>query len=415
MRRLWFGASVAAFAAVAAGSLSALATPSSAPASRASLAAWHSLLYPADQLFGEAQRASEEAAPGIVRSVGVHLVLDGQPWRFVGFDDYKLTSQLYSDGFTCGGEHSDAEVDQTLAQMSRMGVTVVRTWFFQSYVAGRGWAAFDRVLNLAGKYGIRVIPVLANQWGACEEYKQAAQVYRSIAWYQFGYRINREYGVALPYRDYALSVARHYAGDPRIAFWQLMNEAEALDFLGGRCDETQASRALRSFADDMSGALKSVDGAHLVSLGTLGGSQCGTVGPDFQFIHGGAVDICEYHDYQATPQLRGANRCLALGKPTFVGERGFASDVGTRQTTAQTLATRASYVKQDIESVFADDRCVGYLLWSWGSESTAYDVGPQDPIAQVLLADSRTITRPLAVYLTVWLAARAGTSTHAAQ
>ncbi|MGH3608515.1 MAG: hypothetical protein ACRDRD_10585 [Pseudonocardiaceae bacterium] len=337
-----------------------------------------------------------------MRAAGTHLVLDGQPWRFLGFNDYQLTSQSYS-GYTCGGEHSDAEVAADFAQMHRLGVTVVRTWFFQSYVADRGWSAFDRVLSDAARYGIRIVPVLANQWGTCEDYNRTPVLYKALGWYQSGYRTELEYGLHLSYRTYAVRVAEHYAGDTRIAFWQLMNEAEAANSRGGRCQEATAAGALRSFGDDMARALKAADPAHLVSLGTIGGGQCGTAGADFQFVHAGSIDLCEGHDYTATPQgSPRINPCLALHKPMFIGERGFVANLGTGSTTAQTLATRATYVKIDIASTFAQDGCDGYLLWSWtNGSSQSYGVGSGDPVGSVLLADSRTVVTVRAVYLTI--------------
>ncbi|MDQ6691765.1 MAG: cellulase family glycosylhydrolase, partial [Candidatus Dormibacteraeota bacterium] len=356
----------------------------------------------AEQLSGRAVVASRNAPAGIIRATGTHLVLDGEPWRFVGFNDYQLTSQSYS-GYTCGGQHSDAEVAFDFAQMHRLGATVVRTWFFQSYVAGRNWSAFDRVLTNAARYGIRIIPVLSNQWGTCEDYNRTPVRYKTLAWYRAGYRTDLDYGMPLSYRTFALAVARHYAGDARIAFWQLMNEAEAADSLAGRCQEAAAAGALRRFGDDMAGSLKAVDPDHLVSLGTIGGGQCGTAGADFPLVHAGSIDMCEVHDYTPTPQSAPrANPCLSLHKPMFIGERGFVADLGTGSTTPQTLTTRARYVKADIAGAFAEDACDGYLLWSWTSGSSqSYGVGPGDPAGSVLLTASRTLTTARAVYLTL--------------
>jgi hypothetical protein len=356
----------------------------------------------ADQLRRDAASASAHAPAGIVRAAGTHLVLDGQPWRFLGFNDYQLTSQTYS-GYTCGGEHPDTEVSQDFAQMHRLGVTVVRTWFFQSYVAGRNWSAFDRVLRDAARYGIRVIPVLSNQWGTCEDFNRSPTMYKTLAWYQSGYGTELDYGLPLSYRDYAVSVTQHYAGDPRIAFWQLMNEAEDADSMGGVCREADAAAALRSFGDDMATALKRADPAHLVSLGTIGGGQCGTAGKDYQLVHAGSIDVCETHDYTPSPQVDARiNPCASLNKPMFIGERGFTADAGTGATNDQTITTRAMYVDKDMAAAFASDGCQGYLLWSWTSGSSdSYGINASDPIGPIVLADSRTVTSVQAVYATL--------------
>jgi hypothetical protein len=366
-------------------------------------------LHPADELLRKSVTASAEGPPGIVRAVGTHLVLNGEPWRFLGFNAYQVTSRSYA-GYTCGGAHSDQEVDSDFARMHELGVTVVRTWFFQSYVAGRSWAAFDRVLADAARHQIRVIPVLTNQWGSCEDYDRTPLQYKALGWYQSGYRTDLSYGLPLPYRDFAVGVARHYAGDPRVAFWQLVNEAEAADSPGGPCQEAAAAATLRGFADDMAESIKKADPAHLVSLGTVGGGQCGTAGSDYQLVHAGAIDLCEAHDYVARPQQTPRpNPCLALHKPMFIGERGFTADVGRGATSAATLRARAAYVQTDIANTFAADGCDGYLLWSWASgPSVSYDIGAGDPVGPVLRRLSTTVATPLAVYVAVWSAARGG-------
>ena len=365
-------------------------------------AAHRGLLTAVGALRSAAAQAEVGMRPGIVRAVGTHLVVDGQPWRFLGFNDYQLTSQTYAAGFTCGGQHTDAAVAADFADMHRLGVTVVRTWFFQSFVAGRTWTAFDRVLADAAKNSIRVIPVLSTQWGDCENFNHAPLAYKSLAWYRSDYMTQPDYGMPLSYHDYAVMVAQHYAGDPRIAFWQLMNEAEAADSRGGGCNEHDAAATLRAFADNMTAAVKSADPYHLVSLGTSGGGQCGSVGADYAYINGGSIDICEYHDYATTPVTAPrVNLCSGLQKPLFVGERGFKADLGSGAVTSQTLQQRARYFATDIQGSLGADACQGYLLWSWSrGPSVSYDVSPSDPTAAVLVS-AMSLASAEAVYLAV--------------
>ncbi len=79
----------------------------------------------------------------------------------------------------------------------------------------------------------------------------------------------------------------------------------------------------------MTTAVKSADPNHLVSLGTIGGDQCGLVGSDYKYVHSGRVDVCEYHDYGVVTRSipGGADslaqriaQCAALHKPMFIGE-----------------------------------------------------------------------------------------------
>lgn len=375
---------------------------------------------PATQLWVAAALAASRAPAGFVQRAGPHLVADGRPWLPVGFDDYTLTS-FAGDQVTCGTAHRSADIDQELAGFQRNGVTAVRTWFFQSYVAGRdGWSPFDAVLRSAARHRIRVIATLSNQWGDCENADGSPSTYKTLGWYRDGYAVNHDYGLPQTYLDYVRSVAARYRDNSTIAFWQLMNEAEAA---GGRrqpCDEPAASRALRSFADTVTAAIQAVDPHHLVSLGTIGSGQCGTSGSDYRYVHAGRVDLCEYHDY-APGAVNGdqwngmkvdMQTCLAMGKPIFAGEVGIDASVGARwratgTVTAGTLAQRTAFFTEKMTAQF-DAGVSGFLIWSagWG-RSNQYDVGPGDPSYRAVLEVAQNVATARALYLRL-----AGTAPH---
>ena len=329
-----------------------------------------------------------------VERTGSQLTLGGAPWRFVGFNDYQLTSM--PGGFVCGRAIDDATLDSMLADARADGATVIRTWFFQSYFQTSGWTAFDRVLNAAAQYGLKVIPVLVNEWTDCEP----STAPKDLAFFQSGYEQPNSYGYPLSFRDYATTVATHYADDPTVAFWEIGNEMENYSSAG--CDssaETAGASALRAFADDMTGAIKQADPNHLVALGTQGTGQCGLAGSDFQYVHAGAIDLCDYHDYNdATHSIPndGYNRlaqritqCAALNKPLFVGESGIVADVGDQGQSTGTIDTaslqrRAGFFNAKMTAAFASG-IAGYLIWDKeqdASDSTynlnngRYEVGP---------------------------------------
>ena len=233
-----------------------------------------------------------------VSASGGDLMLQGQPWSFTGYDSFQLTSVAVGAKFNCGGMYDTTWLNKMLDEMkSASGTSVVRTWFFQSYSAA-AFVQFDTVLAAAARRNIRIIPVLANQWNDCEPWIGSGRPYKPLAWYQGGYRMAAD-GYPLSFRDYAIAMAAHYANNPTIAFWQLLNEAEAMQSAAGPCDESAAAAAIRSFADDVAAAMKARDPNHLISLGTIGTGQCGSSGDDYRYIHSGAIDLCEYHDYVA--------------------------------------------------------------------------------------------------------------------
>jgi hypothetical protein len=150
---------------------------------------------------------------------------------------------------------------------------------------------------------------------------------------------------------------------------------------------------LRSFAADVSDLIKSIDPNHLVSLGTMGGGQCGAQGAEYQSVHDPpSIDFCEYHDYSPDATMPGdqwnglqvrLDQCAILNKPLLVDETGIRpSDVGG-SLQARVDAFRAKFTAQFNAGV------VGELVWAWdkdGSTLDNYDVGPGDPVLTLLAA-----------------------------
>jgi mannan endo-1,4-beta-mannosidase len=301
---------------------------------------------------------------------------------------------------------TDADVARAMDEMkTHSGATVVRTWFMQAYGGPGNWSQFDRVLSAASARGIKIIPVLVDQGASCEPWPIGVPHYRTLAWYQSGYT-RPDYGYALSYRDYAAAIAKHYAGNTTIAFWQLVNEAEALTSAGGSCDEQAANHALRSFADDVAGLVKANDPSHLVSLGTIGGGQCGAAGSaDYRYLHAGLIDLCEYHEYWGKGAVPGdqwngvatrINDCHALNKPIFAGEVGIDASIQPDGTTSAivtkaSLALRAQYLQSKMKAQFPMG-LVGFLVWDYDNgPSKYYEVGPGDPTEAVMAQVAATL------------------------
>ncbi|MBV9099568.1 MAG: cellulase family glycosylhydrolase [Candidatus Dormibacteraeota bacterium] len=338
---------------------------------------------------------AQPASAGFVGAARGHFTLDGAPWTFTGYDAYYAAS-LHT-GYQCGPALSDQEVDSFFSEMQqRNGSLVLRTWFFQSFQNGNpaNFAQYDRLLAAAAAHGIRVVATLSNQWGACEP----GHPYHSITWYQGGYRQTND-GYPLSFRDFAVSMARHYANNPTIAMWQLVNEGEAASSHGGSCNESAAAQALRSFGDDVTAGMKAVDPNHLVNLGTMGGGQCGTSGADYAYVNGGRTDVCELHDYAHQVVMGGrtsgivpdTHTCGGLGKPLFAGEVGIDASVLPNWSlsgvvTPVTLATRAVLFQQKMDAMFSLG-VSGFLIWSKTlTPSVSWHVGPGDPTEAVMLA-----------------------------
>jgi len=319
-----------------------------------------------------------------VQRSGSQLLLNGQGFRFDGLNIYDANTTTSAQN--CG----DAGVSlyHTLNYIGP-GQEGFRAWFFQPLVTSggqRNWTAFDHTLAVARAHGTRVVFVLANQWGYCD-----GGITRTLAWYQGGYRTQVDPGSLVSYRQWVAQAVARYAGNPSIAFWQLVNEGEARN-PDGSCSEALATQALRAFADDVGGLIRAADRNHLIGLGTTAG-ECGSNEGDYQTIHASAaIDICDYHDYgQPYAPMPGdpyngllvsISRCHALAKPIVVGETG----IHYLQISPATLAERAILFQQKVSAQFAAG-VAGELLWDWSiyaPSSWDYELGPADPSLALL-------------------------------
>jgi Tol biopolymer transport system component len=330
-------------------------------------------------------------ADSFVTRSGTQLQLDGEPYRFAGINVYDA-----NNAGSCGAQlASGPALDEALAEIG-IGAKVIRAWFFQSLATAGGqrdWSGFDHTLAIAAARGAKVIATLGNQWEHCDGPGGGAGSFKDEVWYTGGYTQPDPAGT-VSYRDWVAEVVARYANDPTILAWQLLNEAEVKPSAGSSECSAGAAQILKDFATDVSGLVKSLDANHLVSLGTIGGGQCGAQGDEYQDVHDvPTVDLCEYHDYgaPATPMpgdqwnglARRLEQCTALGKPLFVGETGIRpSDLGA----GSALLARANAFEQKFRAQFAAG-VAGELVWAWngqGSKEDDYDIGPDDPVLRIL-------------------------------
>ena len=69
--------------------------------------------------------------------------------------------------------------------------------------------------------------------------------------------------------------------------------------------------------------IRDLDPLHLISLGTIGSGQCGAGSSDeFTALHTlPAIDLCEFHDYNATQPLPGDQYTYQENVRKIVGKR----------------------------------------------------------------------------------------------
>lgn len=335
--------------------------------------------------------ANSSSSSGFVGRDGTSFVLDGKPFRFIGTNMYDAAGD--PDIYECGPQmkNPDEELDDWFERFKRdSGSRVIRFWAYQSYTkGGTDWHSFDRVMYLANKHDLKVIPVLENQWQDCTE-----GGYKQDAWYAGGY-LERYGAYTLSYKEYVNRVIERYKNEPAIAAWMLMNEAESKTTDGSANPE-----ALYTFTRDMSNLIKSIDQNHLVTLGTTGGGQPGISGENYEKLHSlSSIDFVDFHDYGAddmalpgrTGETNNADTLSAamdiakkLNKPILVGEAGMTACGSYEDSQPETVQSRAQKFDAKINAFFKNGGA-GYLLWVWDpSSDCSYNFTTDDPLNTVL-------------------------------
>ncbi|MCM3887279.1 cellulase family glycosylhydrolase [Frankia sp. R82] len=357
---------------------------------------------------GGGTRAATPSTPPadqFVTRAGSALQLAGRPFRFVGFNVFDAAATAH---YKCAwwSRRTDAELTADFRYMrDRAGATVVRFWAFQPYTrGGTDFSGMDRVIRSAQANGMRVIPVLENQWRDCTTSadRSAKSAYQGDTWYTQGYQV--PYGNAsISYRDYVSRIVEHYRDEPTILAWMMMNEAET------KARDSQNRSALVGFADDIGHLIKSIDPHHLVTLGTQSNGAPGASGPDFAAVYSlPSLDLAEVHDWATrgsdteampgsvadrtlpavtSPQCARtdgaplacsfANTAATLHKPLIVGESGIAATDGA------TRSRRADLIAAKMQAAFQAGAS-GYLVWQFNNvvDTQNLDVLPttEDPL-----------------------------------
>jgi hypothetical protein len=288
--------------------------------------------------------------------VGTGLQLDGAPYRMVGFNIWQATVNTWNaplNGHVAVNAGTTLQSWLAGIRATAPRVNVIRTWFFQQFAMNAGardWSAFDKVLSVCDAAGFKVIACLEDNWAY--ERQGSQQPALSSSWFSGGYATTVLPQESKPYRAWVAEVVARYAGDPRIAVWELVNEGNAMT---------------QGFAADVSGLIKSLD-----SLTPVG---CGGVGGGFPGL--ATIDLVSYHyytDYGQTGWQSTQQAAAAAGKPWYIGECGFDPS-----------SSRPQEFQSLLSSVFNAANSAGFVAWQFANQGgDGFDIGTSDPALPVL-------------------------------
>src|SRR5689334_22291967 len=202
-------------------------------------------------------RASADTVPaGFVYRSGRQLMLDGAPYRFVGFNAFGMA------GCATGSRWTDEQLDAYFAQLPPASMS--RTWAFSRW----GIDALEHVVASAERNGQKIILSLAEAGNGCEEPA------KDDAWYQSGYQAG--------YLPWVQQVVTEFKDSPAIGMWELINEP-------GHHSMVDAT-TMKTFLDSVAGTIKGIDRYHLVESGAMAEYAPGFA--DFGLVHSGPnIDV----------------------------------------------------------------------------------------------------------------------------
>ncbi len=320
------------------------------------------------------------SAPRVTLDGGA-LRLDGTPWWPTGFDAYQLATN-WSINAGCGAQTDLDAYFSSLPPRSLTRFDAFRSFAVDKHTGGLDYSPIDAVFAAAERHDQLLIPVLTAQDGACEDGR-----YKQRSWYTDQWRgadTGADSGES--FSRWVETAVGRWSSSPSIAAWELIGEpetavcAEDSCALESRTCPADSADVLRTWVDEAGALVRRLDPGRLVTVGLLGGDQCGTAGDGYAKVaESRGIDMVQYHDYDDARFLPG--RLAEVEKPLLVAE------LGIRAGSCLDVAERA----RRIDARFDDYRrlgAAGALVWNYvpdpRPQECTYDVGPGDPIFDVI-------------------------------
>ncbi|KAI1818192.1 glycoside hydrolase family 5 protein [Poronia punctata] len=309
---------------------------------------------------------TKSSAAAFPSTSGLEFQIDGKTGYFAGTNAYWI-------GFLT----NDADVDKTLDELQEAGLKILRVWgfndvtstpgsgtvWFQKLSAGGstintgedGLQRLDYVVQAAEKRGIKLIINFVNNWS---DYGGIPAYVSAFGGSATGWYTND--AAQTQYRKYIEAVVSRYASSDAVFAWELANEP--------RCNGCDTS-VVTTWADETSAYVKSLDPAHMVTLGDEGfGLKTGSDG-SYPFGYSEGVDFeanlkiasLDFGTFHLYPESWGtsydwgttwveahAAACEAAGKPCLFEEYGAASNHCAIESPWQEAALSATGVSADL-------------------------------------------------------------------
>ena len=163
------------------------------------------------------------------------------------------------------------------------------------------------MFSAAVQFHQKLIVTLTGEGGVCDNMHT-----QDLSWFQGGFMsvINDPSTTdgrgltPLSYWTFLQAIVSRYKDSSALGMWEPISEPgavtcptqfEPLNCAGNTIcpDEAAAAQALRHFFDVVGGEIHLLDPGSLVESGTIASGQCGTSGPDYEYVSSSpGIDVC---------------------------------------------------------------------------------------------------------------------------
>jgi hypothetical protein len=344
---------------------------------------------------GQAVRFGSFSKPSaFVAAAGTSLILNGQPFRFIGFNPTGMTG-------ICIGSGSNWTVAQMDAYFSNLPANGMSRVFAVQTVPANYVLS---IVTEAAKYDQRLIMVLGDDISYCKDTDGAPGGEgsgKTAAYYQSGWKGN--------YLKWISQIVPLLANSTTVGMWEIANEP----FLKGATLSQIGLPAAQAYINGAAAAIRAADPNHLVTIGTSSVSSFGGAST-YQTLFS-VLDILDFHDYSWVSE-NGAvvasdfalvkTAAQNLHKPFMVDEAGAAGGSGCTTSTPNpntfdsasnvaglTLAGRVSYLVTGKANTYlgsgTSGGAAGIVFWDYALAGQtdgpcSLEMQPNDPMVSAV-------------------------------
>lgn len=301
-----------------------------------------------------------------VKAKADSLVRNGKPFKFIGAN---VINMVFYDDW-------DLDVEKAIRTAKENNISVIRIYL------NWGWGKnddYDKILNIASRYGIYVILTLTDCCCSCdfpplERYFEVHAPFCNITNERGKEAFKKSIKQIIQRKN--LINGRIYSDDPVILAWEIANELEYWHF---------SEIDVNKWVNEIASYIKTLDSNHLVTIGVSANNleliNSSSLGKIFD---ASGIDFFSFHFY---PSLEISNdnkikmfeevaykiealtkKFLSLGKPVIMGEFGFGNSTDLNAKVRSNRDTARIYnqaFKKYMDTAFISG-CSGVMFWGWG-------------------------------------------------